>query len=65
MNKRTIGNLEKAILLGEIISPNAPMTRAEAIAKLKESKELLDLEIISQEEYDNLKVELTPIIRGD
>ena len=65
VNKRTIGDLEQALLVGEIISPNAPMTRAEAIAKLKESKELLDLEIITQEEYDELKVELTPIIRGE
>jgi len=65
VNKRTIGDLEHAILLGEIISPNAPMTRVEAIAKLKESKDLLELEIIAQEEYDKIKAELTPIIRGE
>jgi hypothetical protein len=65
VNKRTIGDLEHAILLGEIISPNAPMTRVEAIAKLKESKDLLELEIITQTEYDELKVKLTPIIRGE
>ena len=61
-NKFTISNIEKAIQLGEIISPNRPMNRQEAIAKLKESKDLLDLGIISQEEYDKLKAELTPII---
>lgn len=65
VNKRTIGDLEWALLVGEIISPNAPMTRTEAISKLKESKDLLDLEIITQEEYNELKAELTPIIRGE
>ena len=38
------------------------MNRQEAIAKLKESKDLLDLGIINQQEYDKLKAELTPII---
>ena len=61
-NKFTISNIEKAIQLGEIISPNRPMNRQEAIAKLKESKDLLDLGIINQQEYDKLKAELTPII---
>tara|TARA_B110000003_G_scaffold198739_1_gene197396 strand:- start:1893 stop:2504 length:612 start_codon:yes stop_codon:yes gene_type:complete len=49
---------------GEVINPNRLMTREEAIAKLKESKDLLDLEIISQEEYDALKKNLIPIIKG-
>lgn len=49
---------------GEILNPNRPMTREEAIAKLKEAKDLLDLEMMSQEEYDALREELTPIIRG-
>lgn len=39
------------------------ITREEAIAKLKESKDLLDLEMISQEEYDKIKTDLTPIIK--
>jgi len=60
---RTITDIEKALSLGEIISGNAPMTRTEAVKKLKESKELLDLEIILQSEYDSIKKELTPIIR--
>ncbi len=38
------------------------MTRDEAIAKLKEAKELLDLEMMSQEDYDALRKELSPII---
>ena len=49
---------------GEIINPNKAMTREEAIAKLKEAKDLLDLDLMSQEEYDALREELTPIIRG-
>ena len=61
---RRVTDLEKGLNIGELKSLNAPMTKEEALAKLKESKDLLDLEIISQEEYDKLKVELTPIIRG-
>tara|TARA_B110000003_G_C16446781_1_gene456280 strand:- start:60 stop:752 length:693 start_codon:yes stop_codon:yes gene_type:complete len=56
---------ELAISYGEIKLKNAKMTRAEAIAKLKESKELLDLELMTQEEYDKIRTELTPIIRGN
>ena len=55
---------ELAISYGEIKLKNAKMTRAEAIAKLKESKELLDLELMTQEEYDAIRKELTPIIRN-
>ena len=38
------------------------MSRSEAIAKLKESKDLLDLGLLSQDEYDSIKTELTVII---
>ena len=38
------------------------MTKDEAIVKLKETKDLLDLGLVKQEDYDKLKVELTPII---
>jgi hypothetical protein len=58
-------NLEPALESGEIINGNRKMTRKEAIAKLKEAKELLDIEMISKEEFENLKTELTPIIRGN
>lgn len=58
----SVTDYEKAVIAGEIKSANAPMTRAEAIAKLKESKELLDLGIIDAAEYEKLKTELTPII---
>jgi hypothetical protein len=47
---------------GEIINPNRGLTRKEAISKLKESKDLLDLEMITKEEYNLIKKELTPII---
>uniref|UniRef100_UPI003217DAC8 hypothetical protein n=1 Tax=uncultured Draconibacterium sp. TaxID=1573823 RepID=UPI003217DAC8 len=58
----SVTDYEKAVLAGEIKSTNAPLTREEAITKLKESKDLLDLGVISQTDYDKLKQELTPII---
>ena len=39
-----------------------PLSRAEAIAKLKEHKDLYDLGLISEKEYNILKEKLTPII---
>lgn len=56
---------ENAIELGELLLLNRKLTREEAIAKLKESKDLLDLEMISQEEYNTIRKELAPIIKGD
>lgn len=53
---------ETALEVGEIVNPKGRLTREQAINKLKENKELLDLEIITQEEYNKLKEELTPII---
>lgn len=38
------------------------MTKDEAIAKLKQTKELVDLGIVKQEDFDKLKAELTPLI---
>lgn len=55
---------ELALEVGEIYNPNGMITPHEAIEILKEKKELLDLEIISKEEYDEIKNELTPIITG-
>lgn len=42
-----------------------PMTRDEAIAILKKYKEELDLGIITQKEYDQMKQELLPIIKSE
>lgn len=58
----TIMNPMEAFANGEAINPNRAMTRAEAIAKLKESKDLLDLGMIKQSEYDELKSKLALII---
>ena len=49
---RTIIDFERSLSIGEIINPNAPLDREQAIDKLKEAKDLLDLEIMTQEEYD-------------
>jgi hypothetical protein len=57
-----IDRIEKAIESGEVINLNAPLTKVQAIAKLKEQKELLDLGLISIEEYEKIKAELSPII---
>jgi hypothetical protein len=59
---RTILDLEKALAVGEIINPNAPMTRQEAIAKLKETKDLVDLGLVSESEFTKLREELAPLI---
>jgi len=58
-------DLSGAIRLGEIINPNAPLNREQAIAKLKEAKDLLELDMMSKEEFEALKSELSPIIRGN
>lgn len=50
---------------GELDNPNKAMTRAEAIAKLKEGKDLMELDMMTQDEFNALRDELTPIIKGD
>jgi len=57
-------NVDKAITSGEIINPRAPMNRTQAIAKLKEAKELLDIEMMTKDEFEALKKELAPIIKS-
>jgi chaperonin cofactor prefoldin len=61
--KYLIADFEAAIKFGEIVT--SIMTKKKAIDKLKERKELLDLEIITQDEYDELKNSLTPFIMTD
>ena len=63
--RRTIIDLELALSTGEVVNPNQKMTREEAIVKLKESKDLLDLGLLTQEEYNKIKAELTPIIMNN
>ncbi|SRX74937.1 hypothetical protein [Aequorivita antarctica] len=53
---------DTALELGEIKNSNIKLTKEQAIAKLKEAKELLDLEVITKTDYEKLKTELTPLI---
>ncbi|MFL2504309.1 MAG: hypothetical protein ACJ0Q2_04395 [Candidatus Azotimanducaceae bacterium] len=59
-----ITDFESALEFGEIIS-RIQIPKKVAISKLKEAKELLDLEVISQEEYDELKESLMPFLKQD
>lgn len=60
---RYVVETEQALTYKELKS--SVLSREEAIAKLKEAKDLLDLDLMTQEEYDALRKKLTPIIRGD
>jgi len=53
---------ENAIEVGEVYNPNGNINKSEALAILKEKKELLDLQLITQAEYDKFKKDLAPII---
>jgi hypothetical protein len=59
----TILDIQAAIETGEVINPNGSLTREQAIAKLKEAKDLLDLGMMKQTEFDTLREKLTPIIK--
>mgnify|MGYP001429186547 FL=1 len=56
---------DDSFLNGEVINPNKLMTREEAIAKLKEAKDLMDLGLISEDEFKALRSELQPLIMGN
>jgi len=58
----SVMDTELAIESGEVLLKNRKMTRDEAIAKLKEAKELMEIEMMSKEQFDELKKELSPII---
>jgi hypothetical protein len=53
-------NVEEAMAVGELKSFG--MSREDAIAKLKEQKDLLDLGMITKEQFEKIKTELTPIV---
>ena len=65
ISNRTIYDFDRALETGEVINPKAPLSKEQAIKKLKEFKELMDLELITKEEYDEHKKELTPLILGN
>lgn len=52
---------ENALSTGEI--KGTGMTSDQALAELKKAKDKLDLGLITQEEYDKIKAELTPFIK--
>ena len=58
----SVMDAEFALKYGEIIPVNAKMTKEAAIAKLKEAKELMELDLMSKEDYDKLRKELSPLI---
>ena len=59
----SVMDTELAIESGEILLKNRKMTREEAVAKLKEAKELMEIDMMSKEEFEKLKEELSPIIK--
>ncbi len=58
----TVLNTELALEIGELYLKNRKITREEAIARLKEAKDLFDLELMSKEDYEKIREELKPII---
>jgi hypothetical protein len=54
-------SIEDGITLGEVKSLG--MTSDEALSKLKKAKDKLDLGLITQEEFDKVKSELSPYIK--
>jgi len=61
-SRKTIIDIEKALSSGEILNPNAPLSKEEAIKKLKQSKDLMELDLLSKEEYKEIEERLIPII---
>ena len=59
----SVVDVGKALYLGEIINPVAAMTSDQALDALKKAKDKLDLGLISQQEYDSIKSELSKLIK--
>jgi len=60
----SVMNTELALESGEVLLKNRKKTRAEAIQELKDAKELLEIDMLTKEEFELLKKELGPIIRA-
>ena len=60
----SVMDTELAIESGELLLKNRKMTREEAIAKLKEAKELMEIDMMTKEKFEELKTELAPIINN-
>tara|TARA_B110001454_G_C12702978_1_gene427361 strand:- start:928 stop:1641 length:714 start_codon:yes stop_codon:yes gene_type:complete len=60
----SVMDTELALESGEVQLKNRKKTRAEAIQELKEAKELLEIDMMTKEEFELLKKELGPIIRA-
>lgn len=56
-------DLAFALQYGEIVNPKAAMTSEQALAELKKAKDKLDLGLITQQQFDSLKVVLSKIIK--
>lgn len=56
-----IVKFENALAAGEIVSEG--MTRDKAIDEIKKAKELLELEVITQQEFDSIKAECVKYIK--
>lgn len=61
----SVMDTELAIESGEVLLKNRKMTRDEAIAKLKEAKELVGIDMMSKEKFEELKKQLAPIINAE
>lgn len=58
----SVMDAELAIETGELLLKNRKITRYEAILKLKEARELVEIEMMTKKEFDELKKKLHPII---
>ena len=52
---------EQALASGEIVGLG--ITSDQALEKIKKAKNMLELELITQQEYDSIKVEYMPFIK--
>ena len=58
----SVMDTELAIEYGEVLFKNRKITREEAIKKLKEAKELVEIDMMTNKDYEKLKNDLRPVI---